>query len=70
MAEDHGAQKPGNTARPGPVVLERQRVTKERAAQRVRSLTVQIEMRGILGRVSAGAVGKVLHSANLREIRA
>ena len=47
----------------------RQRVVKERAAQRVRSWTVQNEMRGVLGRASAGAAGRILDSANPREVR-
>ena len=46
-------QKPGNFPRPGPEVVERQRVVKERAAQRARSWTVQNEIRGVLGRVFA-----------------
>ena len=62
-------QKPGNSPRPGSDVVKRQRVAKERAAQRVRSWTVQDEMRGVLGRVSAGAAGRILDSANHREIR-
>ena len=63
-------QKPGNASRPGPEVVERQRVAKERAAQTVRSWTVQNEMRGVLGRVSAGVAGRILDSANPSEIRA
>ena len=62
-------QKPGNSPGPGPEVVERQRVAKEWAAQRVRSWTVQNEMRGVLGRVSTGAAGRILDSANPREIR-
>ena len=61
--------KPGNFLGPGPEVVERQRVAKERAAQKVCSWTVQNEMRGILARVSAGAAGRILVSANPREIR-
>ena len=61
-------QKPGNSPGYGPEVLERQRVAKERAAQRVRSWTVQNEMRDVLGRVSTGAAGRILDSANPREI--
>ena len=49
---------------------ERERVPKERAAQRVRSWTVQNEMRGVLGRVSAGAAGRILDSSNPRELKA
>ena len=62
-------QKPGNSPRSGPEVVKRQRVAKKRAAQRVRSWTVQNEMRNVLGRVFTGAVGKILDSANPREIR-
>ena len=56
-------QKPGNCPWPGPEVEERQKVAKDRAAQRVRSWTKQNEMSGILERVSAGAVGRILDSA-------
>ena len=48
MAKNHGAPEAGK--HPGP----RQEVV-ERAAQRIRSWTVQREIRGVLGRVSAGA---------------
>ena len=64
------SQKPGNSPGPGPEVVERQRVAKERAAQRVCSWTVQNEMRGVLERVSAGTAERILDSANPREIRA
>ena len=60
-------QKPGNSPGPRPEVVEKQRVAKERAAQRARSWTVQNEMRGVLGRVSAGAAGRTLNSANPRD---
>ena len=40
-----------------------------RAAQKVRSWTVQNEMRGVLGQVVAGAGGRILNSANPREIK-
>ena len=63
-------QKLGNFLSSGPEVVERQRLPKERAAQRVRSWTVHNEMRGVLGRVSAGAAGRILDSANPREIGA
>ena len=62
-------QKPGNSSRQGPEIVKRQKITKERAAQGVRSWTVQNEMRGVLGRVSAGAAGRILDAANPREIR-
>ena len=37
--------------------------------QRVRSWTVQNEMRDVLGRVSTGAAQRILDSANHRELR-
>ena len=61
-------QKPGNSQGPGLEVVERQRIAKERAAQRVRSWTVKNETRVVMERVSAGAAGKILDSANSREI--
>ena len=63
-------EKPGNFPGSEPQVIERQRVAQECAAQKVRSWTVQNEMRGVLRRVSAGAAGRILDSANPREIRA
>ena len=61
---------PGNSPVLGPEVIKRQRIVKERAAQRVRSWTVQNKMRGVLGRVSAGASWGILDSANPGETRA
>ena len=46
--------KPGNFPGLGPEIVKRQRVAKERAAQTVCSGTVQNEMRGVLGRMTAG----------------
>ena len=62
-------QKPGNSPGSEPEVVKRQRVAKEQAVYRVRSWTVQNEMRGVLGRVSTGAAGRILDSANPREMR-
>ena len=70
MAEDHGTPEAGNCPGPGPKAVEGQKIAKERAAQTVRSWTVQNEMRGVLGRVSAGAVTRILDYANPREKRA
>ena len=70
MVDDHGAQHPGNSPWLGPEVVARRRVAKHRAAQRVCSWTVQNEMRGVLGCATAGAAGRILDSANPREIRA
>ena len=61
--------KLGNSPGPGPEVVERQRVAKERAAQRVRSWTVQNEMSGVLGRVPTSTEGRILDSDNPREIK-
>ena len=63
------SQKPGNSPGSGPKVVEKPRVATELAAQRVRCWTVQNEMRDVLGRVSTGAAGRILDSANPREIR-
>ena len=63
-------QKPGNSQGPGLEVLERQKTAKERATQRVRSWTVQNEMRGVLIRVPASAARRIFDSANSREIGA
>ena len=68
MAEYHGAPETGKLSRALEVV-KRQRVVKERAVQRVHSWTMQNEMRGVLGRVSAGAARRILGSVNSREIR-
>ena len=70
MAEDRGAPKAGQFPGPGPEVLQRQRVAKERAAQRFRNWTMQNEMRSVLGRVSEGTTGRIFDSAYLGEIRA
>ena len=63
-------QKPGNSPGPGPEVVERQKIAKERAIQKVRSWTVQNEMRGILRLVSESAARRIFDSANSREIGA
>ena len=60
-------QKSANSPGSGPEVIERESSKSERC--RVRSSTLQNEMRGVLGRKSAGAAGKILDSANPREIR-
>ena len=41
LAEHHKAPEAGNSPGPGPEVVKRQKVAKERAAQRVRSWTVR-----------------------------
>ena len=64
MVEDHGTPEVGQLPR---VWTRGRRGTG--SCQRVRSWTVQNEMRGVLGRVSKGATGRILDSANPREIR-
>ena len=64
------SQKPGNSPGPGSEVVEKQRVTEERAAPRVRCWAVQNEMRGVLTRLSAVAALRFQDSANSSEIRA
>ena len=49
------SHKLDNFQEPGPEVVERQRVVKKRAAQRVRSWTVKNEMRGGLSRMTTSA---------------
>ena len=63
-------QKLGNSPGPGPEVVKRQKIAKERATQKVCSWTVQNEMRGVLGPVSASAARKIFDSANSRGIEA
>ena len=65
-----GPLKPGNSPGPEPEVVESQKIAKERAAQRVRSWTVQNEKRGVVRRVSASAAGRILNSSNPREVGA
>ena len=49
MVEDVELQKPDNPPRSRPEIVESRRVAKERAPQRIRSWTVQNEMRGSAG---------------------
>ena len=55
MAKDHGAPEAGKLPGPESKIVERQKVAKERATLKVRSWTAQNEMRGVLGRMTAGA---------------
>ena len=71
MAEDYGVPEARQLSRVWTrgrkETDSRQRVS---GAKRARSCTVQNEMRGVLGRVSAGAAGRILDSAHSEEIRA
>ena len=62
-------QKPVNCPGSGPGVVERQRVAKECVAQRVRSWTVQNEIRAVLEGISTGTAARILDSTNPKEIR-
>ena len=65
MAENHGAPEAGQLPR---AWTRGRREWPKSERRRVRSCTVQNEMRGVLGRVSAGAAVRILDSANPREI--
>ena len=54
MAKDYVAPESGKLPRLGSEIVERQRVAEMQVAQRVRCWTVQNEMRGVLGRMTAG----------------
>ena len=64
-----GTQNPGNFPEPGSEVAERQKIAKQRAAQRVCSWTMQNELRG-RGMGSASAARRIFDSANPRKIGA
>ena len=53
-----------NSSGPGPEVVGRRGVAKERAAQRVHSWTRQNEMRSVVKPMIAGAAQRILTSAN------
>ena len=67
MAEDHGAPDAGQLSRAW-TRGRRETESPKSERRRVRSWTVQNEMRGVLGRMSAGAAEKILDSANPRKI--
>ena len=68
--EDHGALEPGKLPRALTRGLRETRVDKEQAVQKSCSWIMQNEMRGVLGRVSAGAACRILDSARSSKIRA
>ena len=67
MAEDHRAPEAGQLPRVW--IRGRTETESRQRVSEVRSWTVQNEMRDVLGRVSTGAAGRVLNSANPREVR-
>ena len=69
MAEDHGAPEAGQLPRTCTIGRRETESRQKASGQRVRSWTAQDEMRDVLGRVSTGTAGRILHSANPREIR-
>ena len=64
MAEDHGALEAGKLPR---AWIGSRKETESR--QRVRTWTVRSEMRGVLGRVSTDAAGRILDATNSKEIK-
>ena len=70
MTENYGTPEIGQLPGSGTEVIERQVVSKEQAAQSVRSWIMQIEMRVVLRRMTKGAASMILDSANSREKRA
>ena len=70
MAEHHGAPEARQLFSTWTRNCKETKSCQERAVQRVRSCTVQNEMRGVLERVSASAARRILDSANPREKRA
>ena len=64
MAEDHGTPEAGKLSRG-----HKETESRQRAVQRVRSWTVPNEMRGVLGRVSAGATKRIRDYADSRKIK-
>ena len=69
MAEDHGAPEAEQLPKAWTRDPRETESPPKRERRRVRSWTVHNEMRGVLGRVSASAAGRILNSANPREIR-
>ena len=57
-------QKPGNSPGSGPEVVETESRQRVSGAE---SVAGQCRMRGVLGRVSTGAAGRILSSANPRD---
>ena len=68
MAEDHGAPEAGQLPRVWTRGC-RDRESPKSERRRVRGWTVQNETKSVLGRVSTDAAGRILNSANPREIR-
>ena len=69
MAGNHGVPGAGQLPKTSTNGRRKKMSCKKREARRIRSWTVQNEMRGVLGRVSAGAAGRILNSANSMETR-
>ena len=67
MEGDHGAPEAGQLSR---VWTRGRRETPKSERRRVLSWTVQNEMKSVRGRMSAGAAGRILDSANPGEIKA
>ena len=62
---DHEAQEDAQLPKvPGPKVVEKQGVAKERAALRIRSRTVQNKIKAVLVQMTTDAARRTLNSAN------
>ena len=62
-------QNQGNSSRPGPEDVEKKEVVKEREVPRVHSRTMQNEIRGVLGRMTASAARMILAFSIPCEVR-
>ena len=67
--EDHGGPEAGQLPRHEPEVVKKREFAKKRGVQRVRSWTVQNEMRSIQVWMIAGAVRRIPNSANSRKLK-
>ena len=65
MAEEHRVPDAGQLPRPASEVFQRKGFANKRAAQRVRSRTVQNEMRDVLGRITTAVAQRFLHSRKI-----
>ena len=66
MVENHGALEAGQISRTGPEVVQREGVTEERPAQKVRSWRIRNKMRYFWGRIITCAEQSILNSSEIR----
>ena len=70
MAEDHETPEAGQLSRAWTRGHRETEIAKARATQRVRSWTMQNQLRGVIGRVSASAARRIFDFFNSREVGA